>query len=199
MTDPNYTAIGIVLDRSGSMSSIKGDAEGALKEFIATQKAQPGKLSVTLTRFDDTAEVAYVNRDIHTIDGILIEPRRATALLDAIGMTITMVGEDLAAMDEDKRPGKVLFVIVTDGYENASKEWTYDKINEAISRQRDEFSWEFIFLAANQDAIQTGTKMGVPVANNMVFAATGEGVQRMTKSVSTYVSDYRKSGEATLK
>jgi Mg-chelatase subunit ChlD len=198
MTDPNYTALAVVLDRSGSMSAIKSDAEGGLKQFIADQKGQPGKITLTLARFDTEYELVYVNRDLYEIDGIKLQPRGGTALLDAIGRTITKVGEDLESMTENDRPGKVLFVIITDGMENSSVEWTREKVFEAITRQRDTYGWEFIFLAANQDAVQTGREMGIADRNSMTFAATGEGARGMAHAVSSYVTDYRQTGKATL-
>lgn len=199
LTNPNHTHVAVVLDRSGSMQSIRDDAEGGLRQFIEDQKREPGKMTMTVVRFDTEYELRHRNVDLKDIDGIKLEPRGGTALLDAIGKTIVIVGEDLAAMAEADRPGKVLFVIITDGYENSSVEWTREMVFEKITEQRETYNWEFIYLAANQDAIKTGMSFGIQPNSAKTFAATGAGTRGMTQVVSSYVTDYRKSGTAELK
>ena len=198
MTDQNKTAIGIVLDRSGSMSSIKGDAEGALKQFIEDQKRLPGTVRLWLVRFDSQVEVRHRNKDLREVDGIKLEPRNMTALYDAIGTAITTMGEDLAAMSEDERPGKVLLAIVTDGYENHSKEYTHAQISEMIKRQQDEWQWEVLFLAANQDAMVVGTQLNVPAQNTLNWQTTREGTQYAGASLSAYTTKYRETGHGSF-
>lgn len=101
-------------------------------------------------------------------------PRGMTALLDAIGRTINTTGERLAAMAEEQRPGKVIFVILTDGQENTSREMTLEQINQMITRQTEVYNWDFVFIGANQDAIQTGSQLGIGAGNSLSYNATGE-------------------------
>jgi hypothetical protein len=193
MTDPTYCAIAVVMDRSGSMSSIQSEAEGALRTFVTEQQRLPGRATLTLARFDDHYDITHDMEWLSEVDpaSIKLEPRGMTALLDAIGRTITHLGERLAALPEEKRPGKVLFCIVTDGHENASREWTREKVFEAIKRQTDDYQWEFIFLAATQDAIDVAHSYGIADHNADYFVADAVGTQAMGQSVSHYATAYR--------
>lgn len=186
----DHTEIIIVLDRSGSMSRIKTDMEGGLNQFFEDQKKLPGKCTVTLAQFDDSYEVVYEGRDIKEVPEAKLVPRGNTALLDAVGRTISAVGERLAKMDEADRPGRVLFLIVTDGEENSSREYkSVDKIKQMIQHQTDKYSWCFVFLGANQDAFQSGGRIGIVRAQN--FAATPHGVRGMTSDMSKGTESYR--------
>jgi hypothetical protein len=182
-----YTDISIVLDRSGSMQSVREDTIGGFNTFLADQKAAPGEAAITLAQFDDVYEVVYsalAVADAKPLDRSTFVPRGSTALLDAIGRTISDAGKRFEAMAEDARPEKVIFVIVTDGEENASKEFTSAKINDLITHQRDIYKWEFVFLGANQDAITTASNLGINAASSMTYAANSGGVQAMYASLS---------------
>lgn len=179
----NSTHLALLVDRSGSMEAIRTDAEGGLKNLIAEQRALPGDLSIDLFQFDTHYE------KVADIDAWTLQPRGMTALLDAMGRSITEVGEALAARDEDERPSKVVFVIVTDGLENSSREWTRDKVFELVKRQTDEWGWQFVFMAANQDAVAEGHSMGV--SNNMNYRATGAGAQSAYATASASLGNYR--------
>jgi hypothetical protein len=194
MTDSNYTAIALVMDRSGSMTRIRDDAEGAIETFLADQRKLPGKASFTFVRFDDRPELVHMLVPLDSVDKIRLEPRYSTALYDAIGYTIAQLGEKLAAIPEDERPGKVLFAIMTDGLENASSEWTRSMVFEAISRQRSEYQWDFVYLGANQDAMAEGARIGVPADSALTFAATPEGTRAGGQSLSAYAGSYRSTG-----
>lgn len=165
MTDPTYTHITIVADRSGSMASILTDAEGAINTFIEDQRQVEGRATLTLIDFDATDPHRVVfDGDLADAPTYVLTPRGLTPLRDAIGRAITVTGEKLAALDEDARPGHVFFVVQTDGAENASHEWTQDAINEAIARHETDFAWTFIFLATGPTAWQAaeayvGTQM----------------------------------------
>jgi Mg-chelatase subunit ChlD len=177
------THLAIVVDRSGSMAAIREDAEGGLKTFIDEQRALPGELSIELFQFDTHYE------KVDDIDAWRLVPRGATALLDALGKAIAEVGEGLAARPEEERPAKVVFLVVTDGLENSSQEWTREKVFESVKRQTDDYAWEFVFTAANQDAIAEGAKLGM--ANSMNHTATGAGVQSAYATMSQSVGAYR--------
>lgn len=200
MTDQNKTLIVALLDRTGSMGQIKTDAEGRFAHFIEEQRdsqAQVGdEVFVTLYQFDKDADspllqVVCEDTPIADVPRYTIEPRGVTPLNDAIGVSIKRVGDELAALDEDRRPGKVIFVIMTDGLENASIEYTPEQVRELVKRQEDEWSWEFIFLGAGIDAFAVGGAYGFKRENTISVAATGEGVTRGYAAASASVTHLR--------
>jgi hypothetical protein len=171
MTDPNYTHIALIVDRSGSMVDIRDAAEQGVKSLISEQRAMPGRLTIGMFEFDDQFD------EVDDVDGWTLIPRGMTALLDAIGKAVTITGERLAVMPEHERPGHVLVGITTDGYENSSKEWTRRAVFDLVTQQRKAYGWEFAFTAANQDAIATATALGVPAVAAASFAATASGAR----------------------
>jgi hypothetical protein len=190
----NYTDIAVVLDRLGSMEMVKSDTIGGFNQFLKAQKALPGEATMTLVKFDDRYDVEYEGRAIKEspeLNDKTFEPRGSTALRDAIGRTIVRVGQRLKAIDESNRPEKVIFVIITDGYENASREFTMEKISEMIAHQRDVYKWEFVFLGANQDAIATAGGMSISASNAMTYAANAVGTAAAFGSLTRGVSAYR--------
>jgi len=112
----------------------------------------------------------YVDQDVHEIPTLDLTPRGSTALLDALGRLIVTAGERLAALPEDKRPGSVVVGVMTDGYENASRDWTHERIKALIELQTREYHWEFLYLGADQDAIEEGSKMGFAAATSMSYS-----------------------------
>ena len=169
MTDKDLTLIAALLDRSGSFFDDTAATETGFDELIAKQRTEPGKAVVTLSMFDDVYENVFANIPIAEVSPLELEPRNMTALLDATGRFITEIGEQLAGRPEDERPGTVICLIMTDGYENASKEWTWAAVKELITQQREKYNWQFIFLGANIDAEQVGARMGVPLASSMTY------------------------------
>lgn len=188
---PNYTHFSVIMDRSGSMSGIKNDTEGGLNTFFDEQKKVDGTATVSLTIFDDKIDLEYSFQDLQEVPKFVLHPRGWTALLDAIGITITQLGEKLAAMNEEDRPEKVMVVIVTDGEENRSREYTLDRIKAMIKEQEETYKWEFVFLAANQDAILTAGSMGIQGSKAMSFATSSRGIGDTYDSLSKQVSLYR--------
>jgi uncharacterized protein YegL len=191
----DLTLIAVILDRSGSMSSCQSDMEGGLNTFIQEQTAQPGSARLTLAQFDNEYELVEDYRDIQEAGYYQLVPRGVTALLDAIGRTVTNTGARLAAMPEDERPGKVVCVIITDGYENASKEWTKERVAALIKEQEEKYSWEFTYLGANQDAIATGTGMGFKASNSMTYDQDAASVASTFSSLSSNTSSHRVTGQ----
>jgi hypothetical protein len=175
--------ITVVLDRSGSMSLCKDDAEGGLNDFIKRQKEGPGSASFTLVQFDNVYEFVHRAVPIAQVPHCPLVPRGSTALLDAVGRAIAETGERLGAMPEADRPGLVVFVIVTDGQENASKEFTLDKVKEMIRHQQDVYKWQFTFLGANQDAFAAGGRMGVAAAGIANYAQAGAAFRASASNV----------------
>lgn len=193
MTNPDYTHIATVVDRSGSMSAVKSDMIGGLNEFFKSQKELPGKCLVDYAQFDTEYELVFEDRPVAKAKAVLV-PRGGTALLDAVGKTVVSLGEKLAGMDEQDRPGKVLVVIVTDGYENSSRDWTYESVKEVVEKQTNEFSWEFVFLGANIDAVKVGGMFGVAAGSSLTFDTTKTG---LTMDVlAGYTTAYRNAGKA---
>ena len=171
MTDTNKTLIAALLDRSGSMAGSTEATEDGWRELINSQRSEPEYCEVTLAQFDTSYEVLYPPTPITAVPEFVIVPRGMTALLDAAGKFITEVGEQLAALPEDQRPGRVICLIMTDGMENASHEWTWDGLKALITQQREVYGWEFIFLGANIDAVEVGARMGMDRDKAMTFAA----------------------------
>lgn len=197
----DLTDISVVLDRSGSMQSVRTDTIGGFNAFLKTQKEAPGEATLTLAQFDDQYEVVYSGKKIQDVPDLTeatFVPRGMTALLDAIGRTINATGVRLAAMPENERPSKVIFVILTDGDENASSKLTKEKVNELIKHQTETYQWDFVFLGANQDAIKAGVSMGILAGNSMSYAANAHGTADAFASVGATMCAYR-SGDTSTK
>lgn len=186
MTDPNYTAIQIVVDRSGSMQTIKSDAEGALAAFFKDQANVPGKATVRLSQFDIEYECVYGSTLVGDVPTYTLHPRGGTALNDAIGRAIHEFGNELSALDEDARPGVVTFVIITDGLENSSREFTTSQVKTLVQHQESKWNWKFVFLAANQDAVLTGQDYGFQRGSTMTFNTSRAGTHAVGQSLSHY-------------
>jgi len=169
MTDTNKTLIAALLDRSGSMAGSTEATEDGWRELINSQRSEPEYCEVTLAQFDTSYEVLYPPTAITAVPEFVIVPRGMTALLDAAGKFITEVGEQLAALPEDQRPGRVICLIMTDGMENSSHQWTWDAVKTLITQQREVYGWEFIFLGADIDAVEVGQRMGVDARYAMTF------------------------------
>lgn len=161
MTDSNKNLIAALLDRSGSMQDIAADMRGGFDSYIAKEGGQAGTTLVTLAQFDDQYDVVYSDRPVDSVPPLILEPRGTTALLDAIGRFITEVGAGLAALPEDQRPGEITVLVMTDGHENASTEWTAEAVRALIAQQESVYSWDFVFLGANMDAVEVGTRLGL--------------------------------------
>jgi uncharacterized protein YegL len=166
----------LILDRSGSMSDIARDMEGGIKSYIDKQKLEPGECHVSLYQFDSVYDAVFEHTPIASVGAIKLVPRGSTALLDAIGKTINSVGERLSNTAESERPESVIVTVITDGHENASREFTSEKVRELITHQTSVYNWKFIFLGANQDAVLAGTSMGYSAGTSMTYAATSQGV-----------------------
>jgi len=172
MPNPNLTAIAVVLDRSGSMGGLEEATIAGLNQFLRGQRAAEGQTLLTLVQFDDQYEVNRDLADLKVVPDLTradYQPRGSTALLDAVGRTITDLGNQLAAMPEATRPGKVIVVIQTDGFENASREYNYARIQDMITHQREKYAWDFVFLGANQDAIASGAALGIAGASSLSY------------------------------
>ena len=160
----NLTEIVFILDRSGSMSGLEADTIGGYNSLIEKQKKEPGEAYVSTVLFDDKAEVLHDRADLRKIQPMTDKDyyvRGCTALLDAVGGAIHHIGNVHKYAREEDRPEKTMFIIMTDGYENASRKYRYDEIKRMISRQKEKYGWEFMFLGANIDAVSEARKFGV--------------------------------------
>jgi len=194
----NLTEIVFILDRSGSMSSLTTDTIGGFNSFIDTQKQEDGEAILTTILFDDQYEILHNGVDIKTVKPLTSKEysaRGMTALLDAIGKTINTVGERLNKTNEDDKPSKVIFVITTDGQENSSREFTQSKVKEMIEHQTNNYSWKFLFLGANIDAVSTAQSFGISGQFASNYTANSVGTDSLYRSVSKSVASYRSDGE----
>ncbi|MFF7880957.1 VWA domain-containing protein [Streptomyces sp. NPDC020794] len=192
MTNPNWRHIAVILDRSGSMQAVKSDTEGGLRAFLEAQHEAPGSTTVSLYQFDDQYQAVYENTPLARVPDFTLHPRGATALLDAVGRTITSLGEHLAAMPEDDRASEVIVVILTDGDENASVEYTKTAVKELIARQQDEYGWQFVFLGADQDAFEAAGGIGIRAESTLSYSS--EHTQRSMTNAGRMVARGTRTG-----
>lgn len=196
MPNPKLTEIAIILDRSGSMGSIKSAMVDGFEKFMSDQRQIPDPCTVSLYQFDNIVETVYEEKPISDVMTLDLHPRDWTALYDAMGYAINAIGRRLAAKPEDKRPGKVIVLVVTDGLENCSKEFTQPRIAELVTQQREKYNWQFAFLGANIDSFAVGKAVGVAPAATSNFEASKSGVNHMYNLVGASVMSYRSSGKA---
>lgn len=178
MTDVDIV---LIVDRSGSMARIQMEAEVAINKFLENQKELEGDVFVTFVQFDDEYEMVFEKVNLPNVPRVQIQPRSMTALLDAIGRTV---------VNYVPRTEKTIYVIMTDGLENASQEWTSSAVKDLIDEEKQHGS-EFVYLGANQDAVSVGAKMGIPVANSLTFAADKKGLDAVSRSMTSYVAATR--------
>jgi uncharacterized protein YegL len=200
VTDQNLTEIIVVMDKSGSMQTIRDDAMGAFNTFLDEQKKLPGKAQLTLTLFDTVYDMVHkcapIN-DVPRLNTSTYAPGGMTALLDAVGRTIDEVGKRLAATPEEKRPGKVMMVIITDGQENSSHEYKRDQIMKKIDVQTNQYQWEFVFLAAGKDAMEEARGIGIAASRIVSYdAGNAHHYARAVKCMSSNVGAYRGGASA---
>lgn len=197
MMKVDSSEIVIVLDRSGSMESRKEETIGGFNSFLEKQKAEPGECVFTLTQFDNEYEVVLDGvplGDVLPLTDKTYIPRGFTALLDAIGRTINVADARIAAMPEDQRPSKVLFVVLTDGMENASKEFKKATVFEMIEQRKTKGGWQFVFIGTGQDQIAEGSELGVQTC--AAYDGSKKGATRqMYAGLSRQTSTFRSGGQ----
>jgi hypothetical protein len=185
MPDFDYSHVTLVIDHSGSMATMQEAATAGVNRLLAGQHDLPGRLTVTLVEFDHTFDtISRMSPDAFEYQ---LAPAGYTALLDAVGREIEQTGSDLRALPDDQRPGRVLFVVVTDGEENASQEYDLDTIQSLVEQQRTKYGWTFQFIGAGEHAWQ-GRTMRMPASS---FEASDLGVQRMFLGLDAAMANYR--------
>ena len=188
------TEIVFILDRSGSMCGLEKDTIGGFNTTIEKQKQEPGEAYVSTVLFDHEMDVLHNRVPLSQVNPLTEQEyvaRGSTALLDAIGNAIHHIGNvHKYARDED-RPETTIFVITTDGYENASCKYSADRVRQMVERQKQKYGWEFIFLGANIDAIETARSFGIDRDRSANFVNDGDGIARMVEAEICLVSDIR--------
>jgi hypothetical protein len=176
------------------MGGLENDTIGGYNSFLEKQRQLEGKTIVTTVLFDNQYELLWNGVDATKVKLTNKEyyVRGSTALLDAVGRTILDVGYRLSITRDEDRPGKVIFVIITDGMENSSREFTYSKVRELIWHQQEKYNWEFVFLGANIDAVREAGNIGICENNAYNFDATGDGVREMYCVVCEAVEEKRR-------
>ena len=192
----NLTELVFILDRSGSMAGLECDTIGGFNSMIEKQKKEPGQALVSTVLFDNEAEVIHDRVDIQKIEPMTEKEyyvRGCTALLDAVGGAIHHIGNVHKYAREEDRPEKTLFVITTDGMENASRKYGYDRVKAMIQRQKEKYGWEFIFLGANIDAAKEAARFGISADRAANYHADSMGTAVIYEAVSEAVCNVRAS------
>ena len=190
----NLTEIVFILDRSGSMAGLEDDTIGGFNAMIEKQKAEPGEAFVSTILFDNHTDVIHDRVNIQKVEPMTRKEyyvRGCTALLDAIGKAIHHIGNVHKYAREEDRPEKTLFVITTDGMENASREYTYDRLKAKIERQKETYGWEFLFLGANIDAVSTASRFGIGEDHAVNYHCDKEGTALNYEVVSEAICSVR--------
>ena len=190
----NITELVFILDKSGSMSGLESDTIGGYNAMIRKQQEESGKARITTVLFSDESEILHDQTDIMEMKPMTKRQYQvggSTALLDAVGMTIHKIGNAQKYAKEELRADKVMVVITTDGMENSSREYTYEKIRRMIERQKNRYGWEFIFLGADIEAVTAAAKLGIERDRAVNFHSDSQGTTLNYKVISDAVSTVR--------
>lgn len=198
-SNSNLTEVIAIMDKSGSMISLKDDSIGGFNQFIEDQQNNPNDIRVTLTLFDTKFKTLYEEKSVHDpgikLDKDNYRPSGMTALLDAIGYTLNSALERFKEKDTKDIPGKVIVVIITDGQENSSKTYQNDSIKDLINKLKKK-GWEFVYLGANQDSFTEAGKIGVEMSFD--YNASSIGTQALYSTISETVTAYSSSNGNTV-
>ena len=208
----NLTELVFILDRSGSMAGLEGDTIGGFNAMLQKQRGEPGEALISTVLFDNKTEVIHDRVPLDRVSALTEKEyfvRGCTALLDAVGGAIHHIGNVHKYAREEDRPEKTLFVITTDGMENASRRYTYDKVRAMIERQREKYGWEFLFLGANIDAAREAARFGIrsdcaadyhadSVGTEVIYEAVNEAVCQVRRSA-PLAADWKQNIDADFK
>ena len=193
----NLTELVFILDKSGSMSGLESDTIGGFNSMLQKQKAVEGECRITTVLFDDSYELLHDRIDIRAVNAMSEKEYQiggSTALIDAIGRTIHKIENAQKNSSDEYRAAKVMFVIITDGEENASCEYSTAKVKEQIEQQTKKQGWEFVFLGANIDAVQTAGRFGIAPTRAMNYVPDSKGTALTFEAMSEAVVSFRESG-----
>lgn len=199
----NKISLNVVMDASGSMAPLKNDTIKGFNGFLEEQRSLPGEATLTLCVFNTRSELLYESESIKTVHNLTekdYKPSGGTALLDAIGKTIDSTEKKIAAMKEEDRPSKVLFMIITDGEENSSSSYKIEAVKEMVTKHQQEAApWQFIFVGAQGiDAISVGGAFGVAANNAVMYSADVIGTNHMYESMTRGTTKYRSEVNAVF-
>ena len=192
----NLTELVFILDRSGSMSGLEKDTIGGFNAMIEKQKAEAGEAIISTVLFDNDCQVVHDRLALQAVPRMTEKEyyvRGCTALLDAVGGAIHHIGNVHKYAREEDRPEKTLFVITTDGMENASRRYSYEKVKAMITRQKEKYGWEFLFLGANIDAAGEAARFGIDADRAANYKADTVGTGVIYETVSETVCNFRAS------
>ena len=192
----NATELVFILDRSGSMAGLEKDTIGGFNAMLKKQKEVEGECRITTVLFDNQINILHDRLDIQAIGSLTEKDYQvggSTALLDAIGSTINKIGNVQKHSAYEHRASKVLFVIITDGEENSSREFSSQRIKKMIEHQMKKYNWEFIFLGANIDAVETSKMYGIRPDRTQNYHADAKGVNLNFDVMSKTVANFRMS------
>ncbi len=190
------TEVVFILDRSGSMSGLETDTIGGFNAMIGKQQKEDGEAYISTILFDDETEVLYDRVPVGKIEPMNDRQyfvRGCTALLDALGGAVHHIANVHRYAREEDRPEKTIFIITTDGMENASHHYTYGKVKEMVEKQKNEFGWEFLFLGANMDAISVAGRFGIEASHAINYECDSAGTKTNFRALSNTISAMRKS------
>ncbi len=196
----NLTEIVFILDRSGSMAGLEDDTIGGFNAMVEKQKKEQGEALLSAVLFSNGSQVIYDRVDIQKVEPMTDQQYRVggcTALLDAIGGAVHHIANVHKYAREEDRPGKTIFVITTDGMENASRAYTYEEVQRMVKHEQEKYGWEFLFLGANMDAISAARSFGIRQDRAVRYSAYGDGTQLNYQVVSETVSRVRQRREIT--
>lgn len=193
----NLTELVFILDKSGSMAGLEKDTIGGFNAMLQKQKALSGECRITTVLFDNRYELLHDRIDIRAVKPITEKEYfvgGSTALMDAIGRTIHKIAVAQKNTAEDYRAEKVMFVIITDGAENASREYSSDRVKAMIEHEKEKYGWEFVFLGANIDAVETAGRFGIEADRAVDYVADSEGTELNFRAMSNAVASFRQCG-----
>lgn len=193
----NLTELVFILDKSGSMSGLEKDTIGGYNSLMEKQRKLDGECVITTVLFDNRYELLHDRIDLRAVAPITEKEYfvgGATALLDAIGRTIHKIAAVQEHTAEEYRAEKVMFVIITDGEENASREYSAAQVKELIKRQKERYGWEFVFLGANIDAVETAGRFGIDADRAVDYVPDGRGTELNFRMMSETVAAFRECG-----
>lgn len=201
--DQTYTHISVVLDRTGSMGSIRDDTIGGFNTFLKDQQTQPGKATLTLVQFDsvDPYEVIHRFQPIQSVPELTpatYVPRGATPLLDALGTAINDLAGHLGQLTVADRPARIMVVVITDGRENASREFNKSQVEQLIKKKTEQEDWQFVFLSADLAAMDDATSVGFTQESMLLFDKSSQGASNAWASLSKQTSQYRSARKSKM-
>ena len=190
----NLTELVFILDRSGSMAGLEADTIGGFNAMIEKQRGEPGEAVISTVLFDNETEVIHDRVSLDRVPALTekeYDVRGCTALLDAVGGAIHHIGNVHKYAREEDRPERTLFIFTTDGMENASREYTYDRVRKMIEHEREKYGWEFLFLGANIDAAREAARFGISEDRAANYHADREGTAVVYEAMSEAVCSVR--------